>query len=115
MLIQLRKTTTLTWGAVMLLLTLILSPASGIFISGLNIKATPIGIIIKSPCQSQQKSSQHAQQSCESFVNYSLCSQFDNAFKFFQAPLEKLAILFIIGLLSMSPINRIFKPPKLLF
>lgn len=66
---------------------------------------------ILTPCQQAQQSKIMVLQTCEKNSSgfYIL---FPNYLHLFQSTSGIIASLFIIALMTMSPLNRIFKPPK---
>jgi hypothetical protein len=74
---------------------------------------TQVTVTTQTPCQ--QKSAQnHATKLCPQSSS-SFATILPNILQTLISLAEKTGFLFILGLLAMSPIKRIFKPPKFQF
>jgi hypothetical protein len=100
----------------LLLIAFTIAPAAAIFpmkpTTMLSVHQTVAASRTQSPCQQQKNIQGQASKLCPSYnlQYYSLPAEFINSLPLLS---DKATFLFILGLLAMSPVRRIFKPPRL--
>lgn len=99
--------------ATILLAMFLVSPLSSLLSgssSGSSSLENPLIVKAVTPCQLQKNARGQASKLCSpSSAQYSITQTF---LADFHLPSEKLMFLFILGLLAVSPMKRVYKPPR---
>ncbi|WP_148339759.1 hypothetical protein [Aquicella siphonis] len=100
--------------AACLLAVMLISPLSSMtaFPSAATVSTdTSPAVKLLTPCQVQKNAQSQAVKLCSAANGqYSILQEFQQNF---YLPSEKLMFLFILGLLAVSPLTRLYKPPRL--
>jgi len=113
---QIKKTTYASSIAVLLLISLLFIQLSS-FTSTVNTREKPaaqVTVTTQTPCQQQKNAQNHASKLCPESTSQ-FATILPDILRTLISLAEKASFLFILGLLAMSPVKRIFKPPRLQF
>lgn len=92
-------------------LMLFMSVSAPVF-GGFHSAPSAKGAVIETPCPQQKSAQAQASKLCQSYSQLQFVSAISLPVFDFLSLSEKIQLLFILGLLIMSPIYLIFKPPK---
>lgn len=94
---------------------LVLLSISAPLLSGAFFAPATAGVILDTPCPQQKAAQGQVIKLCQSYSPLFFFSGTAQPLFTVESLSEKIKLLFIVGLLVMSPIYLIFKPPKLQF
>lgn len=81
-------------------------------LGGVHFVPAAKGVVIETPCPQQKSAQVQAFKLCQSYNHLQFVSTISSPSLDFLSLSEKIQLLFILGLLLMSPVYLIFKPPK---